>query len=275
MPDRLSVFAGAGALVPYIVAAARRAGYKVQILALVPRPDLDGVKMVNADVANPLGILWALKTFRTSHIVMAGGIVLSDKAREGLSRFAGGGAGSHVSQGDGSLSGLGVALKKMTGAKLIGVHEIAPDLLTPEGHVAGPVLDDRLLGGARFALSQAREMGNLDLGQALVTTGRRIVSSEDISGTDGLLERVGVYRETGLTGDGDDPLILAKASKPNQSLFIDLPAIGPATVTNAARAGIAVIALEANRTLLIEREQLIEVADMAGVSIVGLTLADG
>ena len=66
------------------------AGHKVQVLSLTPRDDLPGVKVIEADVANPLGILWSLKVFRTTHIVMAGAISLSDKTREALAKFAAG-----------------------------------------------------------------------------------------------------------------------------------------------------------------------------------------
>src|SRR5690349_8101515 len=106
---RLSLLAGSGALVPAAVAAAQEAGHKVQVLSLTPRDDLPGVKVVAADVANPLGILWSLKVFRTTHIVMAGAISLSDKTREALAKFAGsngdsGGQGQAQSAGDATIS---------------------------------------------------------------------------------------------------------------------------------------------------------------------------
>lgn len=280
MAGRLSVFAGSGALVPHAVAAAEARGYKVQVLALTPRPDLKGVKVVGADLANPLGILWSLKTFRTSHIVMAGGITLSDKTREALLRFArkesGVGEDGPVQPlGDAGMSGLGVALRKLTGATLIGIHELAPDLVAGEGTLAGPELDSEGLGSARFALSIAREIGRLDVGQAAVTAGRHVIAVEDVAGTDALLARVEAYAARGLAGGAGAPMVLAKACKPQQPLFVDLPAIGPDTVANAARAGIAVIAIEAGRTLLIERQGLCAAAEKARISLVGLQPGNG
>lgn len=276
---RLTLLAGSGALVPAAVAAALAAGHKVQALTLTPRDDLPGVKVVAVDVSNPLGILFALKVFRTTHIVMAGAISLSDKTREALAKFASGdksaGGPPMSSSGDATLSHLATTLERMTGAKVIGVHEIAPELLAPEGAIAGATLDVDGLAAADFALAAARDIGRIDLGQAVVATGRRLIAAEDIGGTDALLIRVGQLRAAGLTGDGSGPLVLAKATKPQQPEFADLPAIGPDTVVNAAAAGIGIIAVEAGRTLLIERERLIVAAEAAGISIVGRVLGHG
>ena len=277
MARRLTVFAGTGDLVPHVVRAAQQAGDKVQVLALTPRPDLEGVKVGKADIGNPLGIIWSLKVFRTSHVVLAGGITLSDGAREGLAKFAGSNsdrpssAPSH-SLGDAALSGLASVLKKMAGAELIGVHEIAPDLLAQPGLLAGPQCDDDAMQSATFALHMAREVGRLDIGQAVVVAGRHVISAEDIGGTDVLLARVGDYRARGLAGDGTAPLILAKAAKPQQPLFADLPAIGPDTIISAKAAGVSVVAVQAGRSIVIERERLMELAAREGVTVLGIAI---
>ena len=277
---RLSIFAGSGALVPHAVEAALAAGYKVQVLALSPRPDIDSVKVIPADIANPLGIIWSLKIFRTTHIVMAGAIHLPDKAREGLIKFANANSNANakpnaISVGDVTLAALGSVLKKMTGADLIGVHELAPDLLAPEGHIAGPALADDALNSARFALRTARAIGALDIGQAAIVSGQRVIAVEDIGGTDALIARVGELRQQGLAGDGSTPLILAKAIKPQQPGFADLPAIGPVTVHNCAAAGVAAIVVETGRSLLLQRALVEAAAAQHGISVTGLTLADG
>lgn len=275
MANRLALFAGAGVLVPYAITAAQQAGYKVQVLALAPRDDLTGVKVVAADLSNPLAILWSMKTFRATHMLMVGGVHLSDRTREGLIRFAGGGEASTAPVGDASLSGLGTALKRITGATLIGIHEIAPELLAEQGLLAGPNLDDGQLAAARFGIETARGIGALDIGQAAVVSGKRVISVEDIGGTDGLLARVAEYRSRGLAGDGSAPLVLAKTSKPQQPLYVDLPAIGPDTVANASLAGVSIIVIEAGRTLLLEREKLLAAASAASISILGVALDNG
>ena len=274
-PGRLTIFAGTGDLVPHAIDAALAAGYKVQVMALTPRPDITAVKVIVADVANPLGIIWSLKVFRTSHILMVGAIHLPDKAREGLIRFANGNnpakSTSSAPVGDATLAALGTVLKKMTGADLIGVHELSPDLLAPEGHIAGP---DVASEDAVYALQTARAIGQLDIGQAAVVSGRRVIAVEDIGGTDDLIARVGTLRRNGLAGDGAARLTLAKAMKPQQPGFADLPAIGPMTVENCAAAGIATIVVEAGRSLLLMRADLLAAADKHGITIAGVVVGD-
>jgi len=277
MAKRLSVFAGTGDLVPHAVEAALKAGYKVQVLALTPRTDLAGVKVINADLSNPLGLIWSLKIFRTSHVVLAGGITLTDGQREGLAKFANNNSDRpsgvpSQALGDAALTGLATVLKKMTGADLVGVHEIAPDLLADKGLLAGPALTDEQSRSAAFALRMAREIGRLDIGQAVVVVGEHVISAEDLSGTDGLLARVGGYHANGLAGGGHAPLVLAKAVKPQQPLFADLPAIGPDTVTNAKAAGVSIVAVEAGKSIVIERERLIAAAERENISVVGMTI---
>lgn len=278
MAGRLSIFAGTGALVPHIVEAALNGGYKVQVLTLAPRDAIPGVKMVNVDLDNPLGIIWSLKVFRTTQIAMAGGIHLPDKAREGLIRFANGNAdtGNVVAEapvGDAALGALAKVLKKMTGADMIGVHELSPDLLAGEGVIAGAGFDDH--AAALFALETARAIGMLDIGQAAVTSGRRIIAVEDIGGTDALIERVGALRARGLAGNGSTPLILAKAMQPQQAGFVDLPAVGPRTVIGCAAADIGAIAVEAGHSLVLERAALQAAAKQHGVVVLGMTLDHG
>ena len=275
---RLSIFAGAGALVPHVVDAALAAGYKVQVLTLAPRAPIAGVKMGTVDLDNPLGIIWSLKVFRTTHIAMAGGIHLPDRAREGLIRFANGNTApaDGVAEGpigDAALAALGKVLKKMTGADLVGVHELSPDLLAPAGVIGGPAFADG--DAALFALQTARAIGALDIGQAAIVAGRRIIAVEDIGGTDALIERVAALRARGLTGTGTAPLILAKARQPQQTGFVDLPAIGPQTVVRCADAGIAAIAVEAGHSLVLQRADLVAAADARGVAVLGVEMSHG
>ena len=279
-PGRLTIFAGTGTLVSHAVDAALAAGYKVQVLSLTPRDDITKVKVIAADTGNPLGIVWALKIFRTTHIVMAGAIHLSDTTRENLIRFANKDAPAKANTasgpvGDATLAALGSVLKKMTGATLVGIHEIAPDLLTPEAEIAGPALGPGEVDYAQFALRTARAIGILDIGQAAVVSGHRVIAVEDIGGTDALIARIGELRGQGLAGDGAARLILAKAIKPQQPEFADLPAIGVDTVLNCAEAGIAVIVAEAGNSLLLQREAVIEAANRLNVSVVGMVLAYG
>ncbi len=271
MGRRLTLIAGSGALPALVLAAAREHGDQVQVLALGGRSDLSG--SVPAQAGNPLAIIEAIKLFGSTHVTMAGGVSLSSTEREGLAKaFGGGGA---TAMGDGALSALGQVLAKQTGAALLGPHEVAAGLIAAAGHIAGPAMSPEQQEIAAFALRRAREAGAIDLGQALVTMGRRVIATEDIAGTDALLLRVKQYRDRGVAGDIRGKLILAKASKPGQPLFVDLPAIGATSVVNAKDAGIAIIVVEAGKTLVLERAQLVAEADARGVAVVAMDIADG
>ena len=136
--------------------------------------------------------------------------------------------------------------------------------------IAGPPLDPALGGSARIALDAARAIGAIDLGQSVVVSGSRPIAAEDTGGTDALLKRVTELRIAGLTGNSGMPLILAKARKPRQPSFVDLPAIGAQTVVNAAAAGISVIVIEARGTLLLDRAEIAREAAARAVTVVGL-----
>jgi DUF1009 family protein len=271
MAERLSLIAGSGALVSEVIAGARQRGHQLQVLSLEGRRTVDGVAAVRFDLSNPEPALEAMRSFGATIATMAGGLRLSDRQREGLLRMVSAGTSS---AGDTVMSKLAAKLGERTGARIVGVHEIVPELLAPEGHIAGPEASARLLERAAFALDLARRTGHLDLGQAVVVSGRRAVAVEDIAGTDALLKRVATYRRLGFAADGASPLVLAKAAKPGQPLFVDLPAIGPKTIPNARSAGIAIIAVQAGATLLIERHKLATAAATARIPVIGLPAAD-
>jgi len=269
MPRRLAVVAGAGALAPQVIEAALVAGDEVRAFVLSPQvlPPEAGQQPVSLD---HLGALFdAIRSFGASHLVLAGAVTLTDTDRRRLLAALG---GEGQPTGDAALSHLAARLQQLTGASLLGAHEVAPDLLAPAGPLAGPVATASQLESARLALLAARQVGAMDLGQAAVVAGGRVVAVEDVAGTDELLARVARHRLAGLVGDSDKiQLVLGKACKPQQPLFVDLPAIGPGTVTGALSAGISVIAVEAGRTLLLERASLLAKANRHDIAIVGLT----
>jgi UDP-2,3-diacylglucosamine hydrolase len=261
MSRRLTILAGAGTLVAEVAARADEAGDAVQIIPLVERPDLGLPRRYQA--RDLPAILWKIGSFRSTHVTMIGGLRASAAERDGLLRFARVKAGS---SGDGSLLRVAERLVAMTGARLVGVEEIMPEVLVEQGHVAGPVPSRQLTELARYALDRARAVGALDLGQAVIVSEGRVISVEDIAGTDALLKRVGGYRAEGLTGT----LVLAKTLKPGQSRAVDRPAVGPETLRQAHAAGIAAIALEAGGAIIIDRADFVRLAGEFGICVLGL-----
>ena len=275
MARRLTLIAGSGSLVPLVAEAAKRHGDTLQVLDLVGRGDVSGDLVLPASVSDPAAIIQALRAFRSTHAVLAGGVHLSDSDREAMARAFGPIGKLGRSLGDVGLAGAMLLYSRFIGVTLVGVQEIAADLQAAEDIIAGPVVTAAVRDAAAFALQAARTIGRIDLGQSVVSSGRRVIAAEDAAGTDALIERVGVLRSRGLVGDGAMPLILAKARKPRQPSFVDLPAIGPGTIANAAAVGITVVAVEAKRSLLLDRPALIAAAAEKGVSVIGLTIRNG
>ncbi len=135
-------------------------------------------------------------------------------------------------------------------------------MLTPEG-----LLTDRELSGQQwrdveYGLAVAKGIGRWDVGQTVVVKAGMVLAVEAIEGTDSALRRGG--------GLGGGAAVAVKVSKPRQDLRFDVPAVGPDTIAVCREAGIAVLALEAGRTLLLEREALLAAARAAQLAVVGV-----
>jgi hypothetical protein len=108
----------------------------------------------------------------------------------------------------------------------------------------------------------ALEIGRLDIGQCVVVKDKVVVAVEAVEGTDEAVRRGGELARDGA--------VVVKRSKPQQDLRFDLPAIGPATIDTMQSAKAAVLAVEAGRSVLLDREETLRKADRAGIAIVGL-----
>lgn len=269
--DRLSIIAGKGALPLQLLAAVRELGGAIQFQTFINRAEIDasGIEVRSIKPTKPIDIVLGIRRFKATHICMIGGVDVSDKDREGVFKLLGGKKDKMKAAGDGSLSKFGRVLELVTGAKLVGVHEIMPELLAGPGHIAGPKPDGKLTKDGQFALETAISAGQIDLGQAVVCSGQRVVGVEDIAGTDALLARIGEFHKQGLVGNGKSRLVLAKAKKPNQPMFADLPTIGPDTVRRAHEAGVRAIFIEAGKTIIAERAQFCALADEFDICVFG------
>jgi len=114
----------------------------------------------------------------------------------------------------------------------------------------------------RYGWDVAQDIGRLDIGQCVVVKDRVVVAVEAVEGTDEAIRRGGV-----LAGEG---AVVVKRSKPQQDLRFDLPAVGPATVEAMASVKATVLALEADRSVLLDRGETLRKAERAGIAIVGL-----
>jgi DUF1009 family protein len=167
------------------------------------------------------------------------------------------------------LSGIGRILEQ-DGFRMVGVRDVAPDVLMPAGNMARAVPD----AVATADIARGREvlaaLGPFDIGQAVVVIDGHVVAVEDIEGTDGLLARVARLREAGRIRAKAGRGVLVKAPKSGQDLRYDLPTVGARTVEGAAAAGLAGIAVIAGHTIAADAQAMIAAADGAGLFVQGL-----
>ena len=172
------------------------------------------------------------------------------------------------------ITGMGRLLEQ-EGFRLLGAHEVAPEILIPEGTLghAQPTEHDR--ADIALGLEYLHADGPFDIGQAAVVAGRHILAVEAIEGTDQMLERVAALRANGRLRASAGTGVLVKAPKPGQDRRFDLPTMGPQTVENAARAGLAGIAVVAGATIMAEPDRLVQAADKAKLFVIGVADATG
>jgi DUF1009 family protein len=167
------------------------------------------------------------------------------------------------------LSGIGRILEQ-DGFRMVGIKDVAPDLLMPEGCLTRAAPDESAAADIARGRDVLRALSPFDIGQAAVVIDGHVVAVEDIEGTDGLLARVAHLRREGRIRARAARGVLVKAPKSGQDLRFDLPTMGPRTVEGAAAAGLAGIAIVAGNTIIAEPQTMIDAADAAGLFVTGL-----
>lgn len=135
------------------------------------------------------------------------------------------------------------------------------DHLATDGVMAGPKLSERERDDIEFGLGIAKEIARLDIGQSVVVKNGTVLAVEGFDGTNETIRRGGE-----LAGEG---AILVKVAKPNQDMRFDVPVIGPETIKIAAEAKLRAVAVEADRTLLLQKDLIFGAAEQARISVVG------
>jgi DUF1009 family protein len=172
--------------------------------------------------------------------------------------------------GDDHLLSLVGRVADDLGFRMVGAHEVAPEILVPAGQLGryAPAARDQ----ADIAVGEAllAAMGPFDVGQAVVVAANRVLAVEAAEGTDRMLARIAELRRDRKLHLSERTGVLVKAPKATQDRRIDLPSIGAGTVEAAAAAGLAGIAVEAKGAITADLQELIRVADAAGLFVVGI-----
>ena len=144
------------------------------------------------------------------------------------------------------------------GLRLASALEICPELLVKAGCMTRRRPSSRELADVQFGWRMAKEMGRLDVGQSVAVKERAVLAVEAIEGTDQMILRAGALCPAG-------GFTVVKVAKPQQDMRFDVPTIGETTIRNIHQAGGKVLAVEADRTILIDADATIALADQLGL----------
>lgn len=277
--DRLAIIAGSGLLPLHVAEAARTHGENPFIIALANESDRDWASFDHATlgIGNFRAISSVFRNAGIGRVVMSGAVRRRPDWRDikptlkslvkvpSVLRTL-------LSGGDDAVLKMAIELIETNGARVIGVQEIVPELLAEVGTLGArtPGVEDQ--ADIEVAEAAAIALGHLDVGQGAVAVGGRVVALEGPEGTDAMLERVARLKADGRISSRRRG-VLVKLCKPQQDLRADLPSIGPSTIKGAQAAGLAGIAVEAGRALVLDRDEMIALANETGLFVTGVDRA--
>lgn len=271
--SKLGIIAGDGLLPGQIIDVCRQTGRSFHVLAFEGSARADVIGDAPVEWIKMSGLSRALDAARKAgveELVLVGKIPrpsIMELMRDARSAKFMAKIGTRMLGDNNILSAVVKELEESEGFTVIAPETLLTEILSTEGAYGAVKPDDNDLADIRRGLDVAREIGRLDIGQAVVVHNGTIVGVEGLEGTDQLIARCGGY-----LGEGSGHGILVKTAKPGQERRTDLPAIGRSTVQNAVRAGLKGIAVEAGGALVVEREEMIATADQAGIFVVGVTI---
>jgi DUF1009 family protein len=159
-----------------------------------------------------------------------------------------------------SLIGAVAHVLEEEGIRLVDTTLFLKPLVPEAGVLTRRAPDDREAADIEYGLAVARQVAGMDLGQTVVISDRACVAIEAMEGTDDTIARAARI----VNGK---PLVVVKVSKAKQDMRFDVPVVGLPTVEQMKAAGATALAIDAVRTLLFDRAQLIALADAAGIAI--------
>jgi UDP-2,3-diacylglucosamine hydrolase len=148
------------------------------------------------------------------------------------------------------------------GLTICSATDLAPELLAPHGMLGTHSPSAKQWQDIAFGWNIAKQMGQWDIGQTITVHRGSVLAVEAIEGTDQCIARTGQLCRPGWT--------LIKVAKPQQDMRFDVPTIGMQTLQQVHAAGGRAIAIEADKTIIVDREQVLAWADRYGIAVVAL-----
>jgi len=266
--EPLALIAGSSQMPCVVAREARKQGRRVTAIAIhgITEPAIDDaaddVRWLQwGDVPAFLRLLGKLRLSGIREAVMAGKVeqrrIYDADASEELRSLLDSVPVRHTD----ALIGKVATVLAGAGITLIDCSDFLGEQLAREGPLAARAPDDRESTDIDHGWSVAKAVGGLDIGQTVVVKERAVVAVEAMEGTDACLRRAGE-----LAGPG---AVVVKAAKPEQDRRFDLPVVGLATVEIMREIGATALAVEAGTTVVFDRDDLVAVADAAGIAVVG------
>ncbi|MFV0430790.1 MAG: lipid-A-disaccharide synthase [Alphaproteobacteria bacterium] len=273
--EKLGIIAGSGSLPKKLIKACIKQNRPFCIVALKDQFDNKDIPSDAKSITIRLGAggkaLAFLKEQGASELILAGGVKrpsLTSLRPDGwtakqLKRFN----LKKIGGDDSLLKTILHILEEEEGFKVVGAHEILPELVASSGMIGHIYPSLQSFEDTKKAFDIAKEIGRLDIGQACIVNEGRVVAVEALEGTDRMLERTACMKDQSHGG------VLLKAAKPNQEMRVDMPSIGLKTLYNAQKAGLKGVALEAGAALILEPETIAAKADELGLFLMGVNEA--
>ncbi|MCL5005761.1 MAG: UDP-2,3-diacylglucosamine diphosphatase LpxI [Acidobacteria bacterium] len=162
-----------------------------------------------------------------------------------------------------ALIGAFVRMLEARGIRVVDSTLFLKPLLATAGLLTKRAPDPSERADIAYGREIAKKIAGLDIGQTIVVADRACVAIEAMEGTDAAIERAAAL-------SNGKRLVIVKVSKPKQDMRFDVPVVGVNTIRVMSRSNARALAVDAERTLLFEREQLIEEANRAGIAVVGM-----
>jgi UDP-2,3-diacylglucosamine hydrolase len=270
----LGIIAGSGALPCAVARSVEDAGDRVFLVGLrgVADPEIDRFPHGWASLGEAGKMLRLLREKQCQRVLFAGRV-----ARPGFSEMNADAKGillmprivTAARRGDDALLRALSQILVEEGFSPVGIAEAAPGLLATEGKLARVKPGTGDMRDIALGIKAVRALGALDIGQAAVVCAGLVLAVEAAEGTDAMIRRAGGLPQTVRGTPERRRGVLVKALKPTQDGRTDLPVVGVQTVANAADAGLAGIAVEAGRSVIVERQHVEAAADSAGLFLFG------
>ncbi|MEP6602669.1 MAG: UDP-2,3-diacylglucosamine diphosphatase LpxI [Spartobacteria bacterium] len=264
-PEILGVIAGNGVYPRLLAESARKAGVK-RIVAAAFTNETDPALAQYVDLVEWLRVgqlgklLGVFREHHVHHAMMAGQIAPKNlfdlrpdwKALLVLAKLK-------QRNAETIFAAIADELRKID-IELLPATSFLENYLAPAGLIAGPKLSHRQEEDVDLGWKMAKEIARLDIGQTVIVKNGTVLAVEGFDGTNDTIERGGKLARKGA--------VMIKVAKPNQDMRFDVPVIGVETIRIASEANVKVIAVEAGKTLLLERDAIVDLAERSKISVV-------